>query len=497
MIRNVMPARLTFRFLPEAWPAIRYHVAIAPCLKSVRPRHRVWTFYDTPAADLSLHGWALCTGRNGRQSVQKLLPAFWGGLPDTKPSEYWIWFRKGLRPDPVLLKQTPLADMNLGANVFPIYHSDFWELRGQQSTGKSAIQLTLSRGSVLAGKHSETVCMLDLVLADGQVSGLYEMAERLADLPIWLIGESISMQGARLANAKLPSLTTSKPNLPKADITVGTAWALSVTSALNALLRHQAMAAHGSIEGVHQMRVAIRRIRTVLKFFRPILPKNAFAHEGITLQKLGQSLGNVRDWDVFLAEMLPDFLEPPASETFRIFAENSRHEARKEMCQRMTDPSVTAAILSLGASIEKVDDLFGKDVSSSLLEEHAPDLLDRMARKVQHRGEHITRLSDRHLHGVRKALKGLRYSVDGVAGLYPGKRLEAYIEHCKDLQEIFGQFNDSATAERLVEQAVKKAPELAETGRTIVKTAHHSKKKILTKLPKKWKAFSKTVPFWS
>nr|WP_231875152.1 CHAD domain-containing protein [Gluconobacter thailandicus] len=496
MIRNVMPVRLTFRFLPEAWPAIRHHAAIAACLKNVRPRHRIWTFYDTPAADVSLRGYALCTGRNGRQSVQKLQPVLWTGLPGASSSECWIWFRKGLRPDPGLLNDTPLVDVDLETGLLPIYRSDFWELQGQQRTGENIIQITLSRGSVQAGKHSETVCMVDFVLKEGLVASLYEMAKTLANLPVWLTGESIPMQGARLANAQHLPLSIAKARLSTENVTVGMAWTLLVRSALTSFLLHQALTERGDVEGVHQIRMAIRRLRTVLRFFRPLLPKKVFLKEAVAFQKLGRRLGEVRDWDVFVTEILPNFLEPVVAEPFKIFAENRSLDARTEMHQRLTDPSVTAAILSLGASAEKTDDLFGADVSSSLLEDHAPEFLDRMARKVQHRGAHISRLSDEHLHDVRKALKGLRYSVDSVVGIYSGKRLTAYIKHCKDLQEVFGQFNDFTMAERLVEQAMKDAPDLEGEGQAILDAAHHAKKKILKKLPKKWKAFSKSVPFW-
>ncbi|MFT9299126.1 MAG: hypothetical protein ABF542_13565, partial [Gluconobacter sp.] len=79
MIRSLLPQRLTFRFLPEAWPLIRHHPIIAPALKSVRPRHRVWTFHDTASGLLSRRDWALYTGREGRFSVQGLEPVAWSG----------------------------------------------------------------------------------------------------------------------------------------------------------------------------------------------------------------------------------------------------------------------------------------------------------------------------------------------------------------------------------------------------------------------------------
>lgn len=494
MIRSVLATHLTLRFLPEDWPRLRHHPELAPALRHLRPKNRIWTFYDTRAGDLSAAGWALCTGRNGRQSLQKLEPVLRSALPHV-PAYGWIWSRKGLKPDLTLLEGTPAAEWSAIADVIPVYRATFRELQGQCPFEGSDIQVTLSRGSVQAGEQAETVCLLNLSLKDGSVSSLYDMASTLTDLPIWISSETVPMQGIRLAHARNPVPASAKTSLAEGSVTVGDGWNSAILPALTAYLAHQARAERGSMEDVHQARVAIRRLRSALKFFRPLLPKNAFLQEALTFQQLGHVLGDVRDWDVFLNEILPH-AEANASHALLQFAESRRAEARAVLSQRLSDPSVTAAILSLGAATVRPAMAFGPELSSVPLLKHAPALLDHMAAKVHHRDAHLSRLSDQQLHELRKALKGLRYSTDIVSALYPADAQTEYMGHCKDLQDLFGRFNDSATAKRLVKQAREEGNVDRKEIDSVLHAAHRAKKKALEKLPKKWKSFSKTAPFW-
>ena len=54
------------------------------------------------------------------------------------------------------------------------------------------------------------------------------------------------------------------------------------------------------IEALHDMRVASRRVQAVLKIFRGAFPKKKFKDEYTELRVLIRSLGEVRDYDVFI-----------------------------------------------------------------------------------------------------------------------------------------------------------------------------------------------------
>ncbi len=71
--------------------------------------------------------------------------------------------------------------------------------------------------------------------------------------------------------------------------------------------RFEEMTAHeqgtvdgSDIEALHDMRVASRRVQAVFKMFRGIFPKKKFKAEYNELRMLIRSLGEVRDYDVFI-----------------------------------------------------------------------------------------------------------------------------------------------------------------------------------------------------
>src|SRR3546814_11238227 len=57
-------------------------------------------------------------------------------------------------------------------------------------------------------------------------------------------------------------------------------------------------------EGIHQMRVAVRRFRSVLSAVRPMLPEEHHRWTLDELKRLSAALGPARNCDVFAASLL-------------------------------------------------------------------------------------------------------------------------------------------------------------------------------------------------
>ena len=78
---------------------------------------------------------------------------------------------------------------------------------------------------------------------------------------------------------------------------------------LGHLLTNQPAALAGDPEGVHQVRIAIRRIRSALRLFSPHLEAHARRLFEGELRRAGRTIGEARDWDVFCDEILPQVAE--------------------------------------------------------------------------------------------------------------------------------------------------------------------------------------------
>lgn len=70
------------------------------------------------------------------------------------------------------------------------------------------------------------------------------------------------------------------------------------------MTEHEAGTIAGNdIEALHDMRVASRRVQAVFKMFRQVFPKKKFKAEYDELRMLIRSLGEVRDYDVFIDKL--------------------------------------------------------------------------------------------------------------------------------------------------------------------------------------------------
>ncbi len=93
------------------------------------------------------------------------------------------------------------------------------------------------------------------------------------------------------------------PNLP-AGLSVAAAFAHVVGHLTDVILYFAPSAADGrdGPEPVHQMRVAVRRLRSAIKVFRRAVRCPAVDAADADLKALAARLGPTRDWDVFVTE---------------------------------------------------------------------------------------------------------------------------------------------------------------------------------------------------
>ena len=285
---------------------------------------------------------------------------------------------------------------------------------------------------------------------------------------------------------------------------VDTAEALQRISgaALAHLLANAPAAGAGDAEGVHQMRVALRRQRAAMALFAPLLEAPA-APAAAGLRRLGRVFGSARDWDVFCLRTLPHAIrELPLVDSLHLLAQAAgprRQAAHWRMQEELEGRDLGGVVLLLaawseGAAAAPLPGRSGAKPMRTL----APRLLHRLAAKVARRGSHMRRRSGAELHRLRKSLKKLRYGAEDLAGLYDRKRTRSYLRRCKQVLDLLGAINDAAVTERLSGElgrdgAAELAPALAALGRWNDARREQS----LRRLEKAWTRLREASPFWS
>ncbi|MBO1325493.1 CHAD domain-containing protein [Acetobacter sp. TBRC 12305] len=483
-------------------PGLDRHPALCDGLVSgVVHHHLLTTYYDTPALALYEKGLSLRVRQSGGAYTQTLKSdAAGGGLAASR--DEWAWPVRTNRPDTTLLAKTPAAVFGpaLAEKLMPVLVSDIRRSVHLVAYGGAVIEAAIDEGAVRAGGGEEPVRELELELKEGPVLQVYCLALRLlADLPLRIGVETKAGRGYRLLRGGLPEPVAEPVVLLAPETPTEDAFRMIVRSQLAVLIGNQPAAEAGQPDGIHDMRVAIRKLRTVLRLFTPRLAPPELERFEEALQRLGQVLGVARDWDVFCLQTLPAAFDPRELDEcpqLVAAAEEKRAAAHEDLHAELSGPAPTMMALELMAWVEDTPFVPGSAADPDPLCAFVPKRLDRFARKVARRGRGVGHLDPKGLHTLRKALKRLRYSADYFTAFYPARHVKPYLKLGRGLQSALGEINDAAVAATLADSLALAHPNLASFCADIVQRSHKRRKKSLHDLPRLWKDFHKTDEFW-
>ncbi|MBD0274366.1 MAG: CHAD domain-containing protein [Acetobacteraceae bacterium] len=212
-------------------------------------------------------------------------------------------------------------------------------------------------------------------------------------------------------------------------------------------------------EGVHQLRVALRRLRSVLKTFRPAARGAALDGLDEDLRALARRLGPARDWDVFLdglaAEAAAALGDDRRLSALRRAAQTKRDAAYAALRQELDGPGFRRLALDgVSALLRRPwrDEADAADAAAldAPPEEFGAALLGKRWRKLRDGGEGIAAHSLEALHELRLEAKRMRYAAELFAPLWGGKAARRFLKRLSALQEALGTVNDAAVARGLL-----------------------------------------------
>ena len=209
-------------------------------------------------------------------------------------------------------------------------------------------------------------------------------------------------------------------------------------------------------EGVHLMRVAVRRLRSDLRLFRRVLTPIAPADLGPELSWLGAELGAVRDADVLWSVVTDrlDRMPAPDRGAARLLLpalEDGRRAARADLVQALGSERYSTLLVSL-------DDLATSPISTAAGRQPARRLMPRLARRAWRRlhsaAEALGPRADDpdQLHHLRILTKRARYAIEACdsAGVSGSRKLARRLAR---LQDHLGELHDLVVARDWLRQA--------------------------------------------
>src|SRR3954468_22858603 len=217
---------------------------------------------------------------------------------------------------------------------------------------------------------------------------------------------------------------------------------------IRALLAYEAGTRSGADpEDLHQMRVALRRTRSVLKLSRALVGDRA-APVRAELGWLGQSLGEVRDYDVLighLREVIADFEVRDQAAGRRLV---SRFVTERAAAKRRLTRALSSARYS---TLLREVSLLTRDRPAAAEERH--DLVAGLAKPHRKLAKAVRALPadppDDDLHALRIHGKKLRYAAELAqtsAKKKRAKRIKKLIRATRDFQTVLGDHQDAVNA---------------------------------------------------
>lgn len=275
-----------------------------------------------------------------------------------------------------------------------------------------------------------------------------------------------SANGFDLASGSPPPVTRAREISFESEATLDQALDGILHAGLRHLLENQPAAEDGrDPEGIHQYRVALRRLRSLLgliRFFAPSPQLDAFREDARWLMS---NLNDARDWDVFVTQTLPMIAQAcPSIDGFGVLglaAEEQRMTAYDKARAAIADPSTGRFQATLGLWVEQKGwradaSPGGRDLLSAPGRVFAAEVLDKLHRKASKRGRRFRKLAPQERHKLRIAVKKLRYASDFfIPLLAKAERNRRYARSLSALQDRLGRYNDMAVTERLVQSLLE------------------------------------------
>ena len=455
--------------LPSADPARLRQVPLLRRINgSTQKEDQVSVYFDTGRLKLRNNGLTLRVRHVGNRYIQTIKSdngsLFERGEWETEVRNDW--------PD---LKRAGTSALNaLGIRKLSRQLRPVFETRVRRTTyplkGKDYdISLTIDRGEIDAGASTLPLCEAELELRQGNRARLFELALAFArTTSAELAVKSKSQRGYELlacdgiSAAKSDEIEIAPGKPAKA------AFQLIAFACLKQIVANKPVILAGDPEGIHQMRVGLRRLRAAISLFSDIVTDAKTPDIKAELKWLTNELGPAREFEVFLTRVVAPLGKQHARLAgMRGLSHDLADQREAAIARALTAVSSQrfreltlncAAWLEIGDWREP-NDKRSRDRCEEAIEAFARAQLKRCWKKIRKQGRQLAKLDPHARHKLRIRIKKLRYATEFYKAVFSGKKKEkrraTFLSALKDMQEYFGELNDIRVHEKLTAGIVK------------------------------------------
>jgi inorganic triphosphatase YgiF len=479
MVGAVREVELKLEFDPSHAARIKRHLSRQSRSAKRARQTLVSVYFDTPDLRLRHNRMSLRVRRVGAKHTQTIKNSdrHQAGLFDRAEWEQAI---AGPLPDLAAAKHTGLEPLLNGdaASLRPAFETRIARSQYHLTSHGSRIEVSLDQGEIDTGERRAPVCELELELAYGQPAELFRVARDLGEVvPLRLSVRSKSDRGYELVGNSAGAIEKAADAHLGAAMTAAEAFRMVAYNCLRQLLANEPAMVGGDGEALHQMRIALRRLRAAITTFSSVVEDSQCERIKGKLKWIARELSPARDLDILVAEVLTPLRqqhpeEPGIAGLCRDFRRR-RARAYRTAVAAVRSQRFRTLVLEVAEWIETGpwsqddDDLLALRRAQPITVLAAQELA-RRRKKMKKRAQSLKELSAAERHALRIRAKKLRYAVEFFADVFPGnknaKRCQAALSSLKDLQDSLGALNDIATREKLASRIAHSLPQASRRG---------------------------------
>ena len=476
--------------------------ALPPGDEAEKSLHAI--YYDTADHGLSALGFGLRVRRSGKTFTQTLKSE----LGADGGRDEWEWPVAGFTPDLTLLADTPAA-LPAGVDVSPLFTVTAQRRQRVVLEGDTKIEIALDAATVTAGDREIRFIELELELKDGDPAALFVLARRLVEIaPLSLSFITKAGRGfALLRDGPIERPHFSPPALSR-GLSAGEAFEAIGRACLMQIAANRASLRRvPGPEGVHQLRVATRRLRSTLSTFKAIVADGELETIAGELKWLAGELDEARNLDVFIGDIWrPEAREHHDLDGMAAFGKallSAQTTAYQRMAAAIDSTRFNRLMLNTAAWLQ-AGSWTGAEAETAPLRDagaraFAAEALRKRRRKIIRSGGDLARLDRDTRHRLRIQAKKLRYAAEDLAPLFKHPRRQAaFIASLKALQDSLGALNDLAFSTDLAEGVAVGAglPEAAWAAGRLAGERAVKEDDLLATAVRAYQTFKAAKPFW-
>lgn len=505
------PGRTEFELKLTGAPADLSALLSGGLMAAVAPRGGAWerlssTYFDTPDGALAAAGVTLRLREEAAGPIQAVKTNAAG----LARREYEISLaRAGLFPVDV---GDPLIDRALEAAreaLVPVAATivDRWAAEIDYQGARIELAVDLGRaecrdeaGRRFAGPMAE----LELELLAGPQKAVFALARLLAEQAPLRLSLTSKYETALALKAPAHRIAKEQRASITADMTAGDVLAAALAASARRVASLPCSIVDMRLEeGVHQMRVALRRLRAIERIFRRHLGGEGLRPLSARARLFARALAPARALDVFLGQTLPAASQA-SGDHGRMQRLKAQGEAARAARWRAAADLVASrdfARFTLDLSEAATLEAWREGASDSLdapAPEFAAAALDRAWKKVRRAASAARGADAETRHAFRIEIKKFRYAAQLFGPLYEKADRKAFMSALSSLQEALGALNDAAEARAIADEAAAGGGEAAMRAAGFIAGYKAAEAQIcVDTIDASAAAFEKMRPFWT